>query len=190
MTAGTYASLGAGTPARVGLSLVKAARKTGRISARLADWVARSLRDIVDMAALRRALAMASLTEPEVAVRAAREAVKMEKAERLVDLVGDIGRVQRSAGTRAAVEGLKIAETPRDMSRLARLAEAKGGKTRAILRLAGRAALVLTVAAMDLVSWTLAALLAVFTFCSAVKGTTERTTRRVLHWRKKRRMRR
>ena len=189
VTAGTYASLGAGTPARVGLSLAKAARKTGRIGARLADWISRSLREIVDTTALRRALGSASLTEPAVAVRAAREAVKADKAGRLLDLVGDVGRVQRKAGTQAALEGLKIAETPRDMSRLARLAEAKGGKTRAILKLAGRAALALTVAAMDLASWMFTALLVLLTLCSAVKSTTERTTRRILHWRKRRRAR-
>ena len=189
VTAGTYASLGAGTPARVGLSLAKAARKTGRIGARLADWISRSLREIVDTTALRRALGSASLTEPAVAVRAAREAVKADKAGRLLDLVGDVGRVQRKAGTQAALEGLKIAETPRDMSRLARLAEAKGGKTRAILKLAGRAALALTVAAMDLASWMFTALLVLLTLCSAVKSTTERTTRRILYWRKRRRAR-
>ena len=34
VTAGTYASLGAGAPGRIGLTVVKAARKTGRMSAR------------------------------------------------------------------------------------------------------------------------------------------------------------
>src|SRR5688572_30520811 len=36
ITAGTYASFGAATPARVGLSIAKAARKTGRLSAGIA----------------------------------------------------------------------------------------------------------------------------------------------------------
>jgi hypothetical protein len=190
VTAGTYASVGLGTPARVGLSLAKAARKTGRMGARLAAFLGRSLREVVDMAALRRAMAGASLAEPAVAVRAAREAVKTEKAARLIDLAGDVGRVQRSAGTRAALEGLQIAEGPRDMSRLARLAEANGGKTRAILKLAGRAAIVLTTAVMNLVGWAFSALIALWTLCSAVKSTSERVTRRVLDWRKRRRRRR
>ena len=42
VTAATYVSLGAGTPARVGLSLVKAARKTERLGAGMASWVGRS----------------------------------------------------------------------------------------------------------------------------------------------------
>ena len=189
VTAGTYASIGAGTPARVGLSLVKAARKTGRLSSRLASWVGRSLREVVDLAALRRASAGASLTQPLVAVRAAREAVKLEKVGRLADLASDIGRIQAKAGTRATMDGLRIAESPREMKRLARLAEAKGGKTRAILKLGGRAALVVTGALMEMASWLFAALLALWSFSSAVKSMTERSTRRVLHWRKARRRR-
>jgi hypothetical protein len=189
VTAGTYASLGAGTPARVGLSLVKAARKTQRLGASMASWITRSVREIVDMGALRRALATASLSEPAVAVRAARDAVKLEKAQGLFGAARDVGRVQAKAGTQAALDGLKVAEGPRDMSRLARLAEAKGSRTRAILRLAGRAAIVLTFAAFDLASWLFAAVLALFGFVSAIKSTTERTTLRYVRWRKARRLR-
>lgn len=189
VTAGAYASLGLATPARVGFSVVKAARKAGRISTRLADWVGRSTREVVDMAALRHAFTVASLTEPAVAVRAAREAVKAEKAGDLVGLVSDVGRVQVKAGTQAALDGLKVAEGPRDVARLARIAEAKGGKTRAILKLAGRAAITLTVAAFNLVSWLFAALMAVFGFCSAVKNATERCTRWVIRVNRARRER-
>ena len=175
------------TPARVGLSLVKAARKAGKLSAHLASWVTRSVRGVVDMGALRRALAEASLTEPAIAVRAARDAVKLEKADGLVNAVRDVGRVQAKAGTQAALDSLKIAQGPRDMSRLARLAEAKGSKTRAIIKLAGRAAIALTFALFDLASWLFTALLVLFSFCSAVKSTTERTTLRYVRWRKVRR---
>jgi hypothetical protein len=190
VTAGTYASLGAGTPARAGLSLVKAARKTGRLSARLARFVGQTLQEAVDFAALRRASTGASLAQPAAAVRAAREAVKVERLGRLADLGRDIGRVQRAAGTRAAMDGMRIAESPRELGRLARLAEAQGSKTRAILKLAGRAALVLTTAVMNLVGWVFWALMVLWSLVSAVKSTTERCTRRVLHWRKGRRMRR
>ena len=124
ITAGTYATAGAATPARVGISAVKAARKAGRISGQMADWIGRSLRHVVDWSALKRA--GASVTEPAVAVRAAREAVKVEKADALVKLVSDVGRVQTKAGTQAALDALKLADNPREMSRIASLAEKKG----------------------------------------------------------------
>ena len=187
VTAGTYASLGAGTPARVGLSLVKAARKTGRIGAGMAEWLTRTLREIVDWGALRRAATNVSLTEPATAVRAARQAVKVEKTQDLVRMVGDVGRVQTRAGTQAALDGLKLAQGPRDIARVARLADAKGNKTRAILKLFGRGAIFLTASAFNLFSWILAAIFTLYGFCAACKRTVERATERYLERRKSRR---
>ncbi len=153
ITAGTYASLGLGAPERLGLTLVKAARRVGRLN-------------------------------PVLAVRVARDAVKVEKAGGLVDLVGDVGRIESKAGTQAALEGLQIAEEPRDVSRLARLSAAKGGKTRAIVKLLGRAAIVLAASAFDLAIWLFWAALMLLGFASSCKAMTERMTLRYLQRRK------
>jgi hypothetical protein len=185
ITAGTYATVGAATPARLGLTAVKAARKAGRLSSRLADWIGRSVRDVVDWSALKRA--GASVTEPAVAVRAAREAVKVEKADGLVRLVSDVGRVQTKAGTQAALDGLKLAESPREMSRIATLAEKKGSKTRAILKTLGRGAILLSVASFNLAAWVLGAILTLFGFVSSAKAGVERVTFRHLVRSKERR---
>lgn len=190
ITAGTYATGGMAAPARVGLSLAKVARKTGKLSGELAVYVGRALRGVVDWSALRRAAGSFSVTEPAVAVRAAREAVKMEKAGGLVRLARDVGRVQAKAGTRAALDGLKIAETPREMSRVVKLAEKEGSKTRAILKVVGRGAIMLTMAAFDLGVWVLGALLTLLGFVSSLKSATERMTLRALRRRKVRRLKR
>ena len=108
--------------------------------------------------------APAADSTPVVAFRAARDAVKVERAEGLVTAVRDVGRVQGAAGTRAALEGLKIAEGPEDVATLA-----------------------LTAAAFDLFGWLFAAVWAVFGFAVSVKRITERTTARYLRWRKARR---
>jgi hypothetical protein len=187
VTAGTYASLGTGAPARVGLSLVKAARKTGRISARMAESVTRTLRSVVDGPALRKALDAASATNPAMTARAVREAVKIEKADDLFRLTRNVGEVQAKAGTRAALDGLKISDSPREMARVAKLAEKEGGKTRAILKFLGRGAIALTAAAFDLSLWVLWAALTLFGFVSAAKGAVERATWRGLQRRKVRR---
>ena len=176
VTAGTYATFGAGTPARVGLSMAKVARKTGRLSAGMAGWIGRSLREVIDWSALRRA--GGSLADPAAAVRGARAAVKVEKADDLVKLVSDVGRVQNRAGTRAALDGLKLAEGPREMARVAKLAEKKGGKTRAILKTLGRGAIILSVATFNLASWILGAILTLFGLVSSAKSGVERLTQR------------
>ena len=189
ITAGTYATAGAGAPVRLGLSLAKAARATGRMSAHMAEWIGRSLREVLDWGALGRAIGGASVTGPVIAVRAAREAVKVEKTAGLFRLAGDVGRVQAKAGTQAALDGLKIAEGPRDMSRLARLAEQYGGKTRAVLKLGGRAAILLTASVFNLFSWMLAAVMTLFGFCSSCKRAAERATERWIRRRKARAVR-
>jgi hypothetical protein len=153
ITAVTYASFGATTPERVGVSVVKAARRTGRLN-------------------------------PALGVRLAREAVKVEGAGGLVGLAQNTGRIEVKAGSRAALDSLAIAQEPQDMSRLARLAAAKGGKTRAIVKLLGRAAIVLTASAIELASWLLWAGFALVGFCASCKAAAERATQRYLDRRK------
>jgi hypothetical protein len=76
------------------------------------------------------------------------------------------------------------------MSKMARLAAAKGGKTRAILKLAGRGAIVLAMGAFDLAMWLFWAVVTLFTLISSLKRATERITERYCVWRKLRRARR
>lgn len=186
VTAGTYVSLGSATPARVGLSVVKAAKKTGRIGAGFSRVIARSVGDVVDGPALKRAFS-GSWLQPVSAVRAAREAVKVEKAKGLMRLAGDIGTVQSKAGTRAALDGLKLVDEPKDVARLARVAEAKGTKTRAVIKLLGRGALVLTTSLFSLASWMFWAIFNLIAFVAAIKRMSERTALRVIRRRKARR---
>lgn len=189
VTAGTYASLGLGGPARIGVSLIKGARKAGRLSEKLSVSLGRSLRKAAELSGLSRMASNASLLHPVAAVRAAREAIKLDRAGGVLRLIENTGRVQAKAGTRAAMDGLKIAERPKDMARLARLAEKKGSKTRAILKLGGRTALVVTTALLTLTNWSFSALMMVLGFLAAVKGLTERLTWRWIGWSKARKAR-
>ncbi|MDB5599310.1 MAG: hypothetical protein JWN71_1354 [Xanthobacteraceae bacterium] len=189
VTAGTYASLGIGAPARLGVSLVKAARKTGRIGLHMGEWLGRSVREVVDTAALKRAFGTIG-SDPALAARAAREAVKVEKSRNLFKLAGDVGQIQAKAGTRAALDGLKLAQGPADVARIAKVAEKHGSKTRAVLKLAGRGAIFLSIASFNLASWIWWAAMTLFGLVSALKAFTERTTLRVVHYRKRRRLRR
>jgi hypothetical protein len=178
ITAGTYASAGAATPARIGLSAVKAARRTGRIGAGMADWVGRSLREVVDWAALKRA--GAAIADPATAVREARTVVKAGKADGLLKFAGDVGTVQAKAGTQAALDGLKLAQGPGDMARIAKLAEKKGGKTRAILKTLGRGAIFLSLATFNLAAWILGAIVTLLGLVSSAKSGVERLTQRAI----------
>src|SRR6185295_6024337 len=174
ITAGTYATFGAATPARAGVTLVKGARKTGRRGAEFTENLGRMVRQ----------------TGLPLEARAARDTAKVERVGGLMHMVRDVGRVEKAAGGRAALDALKIAKEPRDISRIAKLAEKEGSRTRAILKVAGRGAVMLAALAFDASLWLLGALFAVLAFVSALKGVVERTALRIFRRRRERRIRR
>jgi hypothetical protein len=189
VTAATYISVGGVAPVRAGLTLVKDARKVGRLGEGLTQWAGRSARGIVDTPLLQNAVASGSVMRPGQTVSAIRAAFHAEKAGALVRLAKDVGRVGEKAGIRAAQDTLKIAESPKDVARAAELAASKGGQTRAILKVLGRGALLLAAGAFDLTLWIFGALLALFGLLSSIKATTERLTQSWLDRRKARRLR-
>jgi hypothetical protein len=190
VTAATYVSVGGALALRAGLTLVKDARKVGRLGEGLMKWAGRSARGVVDGPMLQQAVASGSVLRPGPTVSAIKAAFRAEKAGALVRLAKDVGRVGEKAGIRAAQDTLKIAEGPKDMARAARLAEAKGGQTRAILKLLGRGALLLVTGAFNLTLWIFGALLTLVGFVCSIKATSERMTMAYLRRKKARRLRR
>jgi hypothetical protein len=190
VTAATYVSVGGVAPVRAGLTLVKDARKVGRLGEGLTEWAGRSAREMVDAPVLENAVASGSAMQPGQTIRAIRAAFHAEKAGALVRLAKDVGRVAEKAGTRGALDTLRISEGPKDVARAARLAESRGGQTRAILKVLGRGALLLAAGAFNLSLWIFSALLALFGFLSSIKATAERLTQSWLLRKKARQLRR
>jgi hypothetical protein len=189
VTAATFVSVGGAAPVRAGLTMVKDARKVGRLGEGLTQWAGRSAREVVDAPMLQQAVASGSVLRPGQTVSAIQAAFRAEKAGALVRLAKDVGRVGEKAGMRGALDTLRIAEGPKDVARAARLAESKGGQTRAILKLLGRGALLLAAGAFNLTLWVFGALLALLGFLSSIKATTERATMAWLRRKKARRLR-
>jgi hypothetical protein len=189
VTAATYVSIGGVAPVRAGLTLVKDARKVGRLGEGLTEWAGRSARGIVDTPMLQNAVETGSVMRPGQTVAAIKAAFRPGEAGALVRLAKDVGRVGEKAGMRGALDTLQIAEGPKDVVRAARLAESKGSQTRAILKVLGRGALLLAAGAFNLSLWVFWAVLALFGFLSSIKATTERLTVSWLLRKKARRLR-
>ena len=189
VTAATYISIGGAAPVRAGLTLVKDARKVGRLGEGLAAYAGRSALEAVDAPLLEEAVASGSVMRPGQTLTAIKAVFRPEQAGALVRLAKDVGRVGEKAGARGALDTLRVAEGPEDVARAARLAESKGGQTRAILKLLGRGALLLATGAFDLALWVFGALLALFGLLSSIKATTERLTMSWLLRKKARRLR-
>src|SRR5262245_35908218 len=190
VTAATYVTVGGMGPVRAGLTLVKDARKVGRLGEGLAQWAGRSAREVVNTPVLERAVASSSVLRPSQSVSAFRAAFRAEKAGALVRVAKDVGRIGEKAGIRAAQDTLRIAEGPKDVARAARPAAGKVGQTRAIIKILGRGALLLATGAFELAMWLFWALLALFGLLSSIKSTTERATQAWLDRKKARRLRR
>ena len=190
VTAATYVSVGGAVPLRAGLTLVKDTRKVGRLSEGLVQFAGRSAREVVDAPVLQKAVASGSVLRPGETIGALKAAFRAEKAGALVRLAKDVGRIGEKAGIKAAQDTLKIAESPKEVARAARLAEKKGGQTRAILKTLGRGALLLATGAFNLTLWLFGLALTLFGFLSSIKATTERLTYAWLRRKKARRAQR
>jgi hypothetical protein len=190
VTAATYVSVGGAAPLRAGLTLVKDTRKVGRLSEGLVQFAGRSAREVVDAPVLQKAVASGSVLRPGETIGAMKAAFRAEKAGALVRLAKDVGRIGEKAGIKAAQDTLKIAESPKEVARAARLAEKKGGQTRAILKTLGRGALLLATGAFNLTLWLFGLALTLFGFLSSIKATTERLTYAWLRRKKARQARR
>lgn len=190
VTAATYVSVGGALPLRAGLTLVKDTRKLGRLSEGLVQAAGRSARQVVDAPLLQKAVASGSVLRPGETIGAMKAAFRAEKAGVLVRLAKDVGRVGEKAGIKAAQDTLKIAESPKEVARAARLAEKKGGQTRAILKTLGRGALLLATGIFNLSLWLFGLALTLFGFVCSIKATAERLTWAWLRRKKARRARR
>jgi hypothetical protein len=115
--------------------------------------------------------------------------IRAERASKIVALARDVGKVEAKAGSKAALETLRIAETPAEIGRVVKLAEKEGSRTRAILKLLGRGAIMLTMGAFDLALWVFGAVATLLSFVWSLKRITERMTERHLHRRKQRLLR-
>ncbi len=163
VTAATYVSAGGAAPVRAGLSMVKDARKLGRLGEGLTEWAGRSARGVVDAPALQQAVATASIAHPGQAITAMKAAFKAEK-----------GRCSLFASPRMSVAWVKkqghVARsmccgllTVRKMSHaLLASRRRRARQTRAILKILGRGALLLTMGAFNLAWWMFAACFADF----------------------------
>ena len=181
VTAGTYATVGASLPVRMGISLVKVAKRTGRLSAGLLRSFTRAARESVDFVALRRLLSGSAAVDGA----AVKSVVRTDRLATLTRMLDDTARIEAKAGTRAALEGLKVAEGGRDLSRVARLADAKGVQTLAILKTLGRGAIAITSLLFHLIWWGFLAVFYLFALVSSFNSFCVACARRT--WRHKRR---
>lgn len=142
LTAATWTA-GAGAGPRAGMTVLKAARRGGKLSPALAGSLGRTVRAGLDREAVARALAATARLDLAGARTAAGLAIRPGTVTRLTGLATETLVLGRRTGQRGVMQVLGLARDPADVTRALRLSERLGPRTRAALALLGRGALVL-----------------------------------------------
>ncbi|MGR3570335.1 hypothetical protein [Brevirhabdus sp.] len=121
-------SAGSSLPVKLGATTLRLARRLGSLSARLGD----SLADLS-----RRALRWDGLADVAIGRRPLDAVVNAGAMTRLTHAARDVGRLRQNTSSVETLRLLRVAETPEDLTRLARLSDATGPSTRATLDILG-----------------------------------------------------
>ncbi len=162
LSVATVSSAGAAAPVKAGASLLKLAKRTGKLGARLGDDLFRLARQAVDGDALEATVRAARRLDWAEARRLGSTVLRREGRAEIVRTGEAVGAVAAVRGPRAALDTLKTAENTAEVSRLARIAETTGPAYRGALRLAPR--LAKAVAKTSKVMWKLSAWIALGLF--------------------------
>ncbi|MBB4122226.1 hypothetical protein [Martelella radicis] len=154
ITGAVILSAGSATAAKVGTSALKAAGKTGALTAPLRRSFTRLSRQAVNAPALRTAVPMLKRGNVPAASRALSSSLNAKPLMRMQDAAANVGTVMTKQGLRAGTDMLKVADTPADLGKLGKLSARVGKRFRAVLLLLGSGAITLGGLLLSAASWT------------------------------------
>ena len=140
-TTATVATGGTALPARIGVSILKVAKKAGTLTA----GFTRELREIISQAVnfpkLKETLAGLSLTDTAATRRAIANYRGNISTARLSPLLDDITVLQRQVGPAESVRLMARVETAEDLKNLRHMSATLGPRTRGVVTLTGKTSL-------------------------------------------------
>jgi len=152
-TGATIATGGGALPVKVGVSLVKIAKRTGRLTKAFARQLGDIIRAAVNFTQLRRTLRTVSLTDSAATRRAVSNYASKVDFSRLTPVLDDMTILQRGAGPAESIRLLSRVENANDLRRVARMSSNLGVKTRGIITLTGKTSLRAFKTFTNLVRW-------------------------------------
>lgn len=155
VTAGTVASGGGGLPARVGVSLLKVAKKAGTMTKSFSKQLGRLVSKAVDFPALRRTLSDVSLSNPNATRRAVTAYADNVKSAEIFPVLARMNDVQKSVGPAESVRLMKYVRNTDDLDNIADMTRTLGVKTRGVILLTGKTSLRAFKGAINLIRWAL-----------------------------------
>ncbi|MDN2580877.1 hypothetical protein [Aquibium sp. ELW1220] len=162
LTGATIFSLGGASPvtvsAKAGLSTIKVAQRTGKLSAGLVDDIAILARNSIDKEALDVLGRASTRFDVRAMLAAAKALVKPDTVNKLSDLGKDVSAIGQNGGYRGVLRVLDRADSLEDVNQAARLSERFGRGSLAALHFTGKLSLKLGSIIYHLLGWLLSLL--------------------------------
>jgi hypothetical protein len=140
-TAATVATGGGGVAAKVGVSVLKVARRTGHLTAEFAGTLIRKTRDAVNMPELARVLRATDLSNLRATEAAVSNYAKGVRGAEIFPIIAKLNDVSRATSPSEAVRLMKYVRTTENLDDIAAMSAKLGKKTRGVIALTGKAAL-------------------------------------------------
>jgi len=141
VTAATIATGGGGIVAKAGISLVKAARRTGRLTSEFATTLTRLTTDAVNMPLLRRTMSGVDLTDLTRTQRVISDYGRNVRASRLLPVLSRMGEISNRVGPAETVRLMKFVKTGENLDDVSDMTKRFGLRSRGIMELTGKIAL-------------------------------------------------
>ncbi|MGQ4275294.1 hypothetical protein [Terrihabitans sp. B22-R8] len=140
-TGATVATGGMGLPAKLGISVLKVARRAGHLTAGLGRSLGRAVRASVDFDEMGNVVKAAARFDSAAVREAASVAVRRASTGDLSRMVGDVRHMADITGPGESVRLLRYANTPEQLADLSIMTTRFGRTTRGVVELTGRTSL-------------------------------------------------
>lgn len=141
VTAATIATGGGGIIAKAGISLVKAAKRAGRMTNEFATLLTRLTSDAVNFPLLRQTLRGVDLTDLTKTQRVLSDYGRNVRAARLMPILNRLGEINDTVGPAETIRLMKFMKTGEHLDDVTGMTKRFGVKSRGIMELTGKTAL-------------------------------------------------
>ena len=137
----TVATGGGGIVVKAGVSIMKAAKRAGRLTKEFGEVLLRMTRDAVNMPALREALRATDLTDLTRTQRVLTDYARGVRGAEIFPVLTRIGDMNKAVGPAETIRIMKFVKNGENLEDVALMTERFGTKTRGIIELTGKASL-------------------------------------------------
>lgn len=154
-TTATIATGGSALPARIGVSLLKVAKKAGTLTTGFARDMTRVLNEAVNFEKLKGTLRSVDLADSSATRHAITDYAGSISTAKLAPVLGNIAALEKSVGPAESVRLLKYVDNGEDLARITKMSGKLGTRTRGIIDITGKTSLRAFKTVANLVLWAL-----------------------------------